>query len=67
MMVSTPPSVVSVNISAGGIPKRPVEVAAVTVDGLAGDAHDHDKHNGPHVAISLIDVEDCDDLAAEAP
>ncbi len=64
-MPENPPSVVSVNISAGGIPKRPVEVAEVTPEGLAGDGHDHDKHDGPHMAISLLDIEDYDDLKAE--
>jgi len=58
-------TVVSVNISGGGIPKRPVEAGEVTVDGLAGDAHDHDKHNTPLQAISLLDVEDLDDLRRE--
>ncbi len=55
----------AVNISAGGIPKRPIEVAQVTTDGIVGDGHDHDKHNTPMQAISLIDVEDLDDLRRE--
>lgn len=57
--------VVSVNISPGGIPKRPVDVARVMYDGLAGDAHDHQKHNTPLQAVSLLDVEDLNDLRNE--
>lgn len=55
----------SVNISPGGIPKSPIDVGEVTTDGLAGDGHDHDKHNTPLQALSLIDVEDLDDLRRE--
>ena len=59
------PTVVSVNISPGGIPKRPVAVGRVEVPGLLGDGHNHAKHNSPLVAISLIDLEDLDDLRDE--
>ena len=65
MMSDSRPTVVSVNISPGGIPKRPIEVGAVTTDGIDGDAHDHEKHNTPLQAISLFDIEDLDDLAGE--
>ncbi|MCZ6543216.1 MAG: MOSC domain-containing protein [Phycisphaerales bacterium] len=56
------PTVVAVNISPGGIPKRPTEVAQVTSDGIVGDGHNHDKHNTPMQAISLIDAQALDDL-----
>jgi MOSC domain-containing protein YiiM len=59
------PTVISINISPGGIPKTPVDEADVTVDGLAGDAHNHEKHRGPINAISLIDVEDLADFCDE--
>ncbi|MBT8485081.1 MAG: MOSC domain-containing protein [Phycisphaerae bacterium] len=59
------PQVLSVNVSAGGIPKRGVDRVAVTPAGLDGDAHDHDKHNTPLQAVSLIDVEDLEDLCRE--
>ena len=49
--------ILSVNISGGGIPKLPIEAGDVTVDGLAGDAHDHEKHNTPLQALCLIDDE----------
>jgi len=65
MMKDSQPTVISINISPGGIPKSPVHEATVTTEGLAGDAHDHDKHNGPLNAISLIDVEDLDDFRHE--
>ena len=54
-----------VNISPGGIPKDPIETGRVTVDGIVGDGHDHEKHNTPLQAISLIDLEDLDDLRTE--
>lgn len=59
------PTVVSVNISPGGIPKRPIEVGQVTIDGLVGDAHDHDKHTTPLQAVCILDLEDIDDLHGE--
>src|SRR2546426_3507566 len=57
--------IVSVNISSGGIPKRAVEIARAIATGLEGDAHNHEKHNTPMQAISLIDIEDLDDLGRE--
>ncbi len=61
-MNQSPAVVVSVNISRGGIPKRPIEVGEVTIDGLVGDDHDHEKHRTPIQAICLIDLEDLDAL-----
>ena len=65
MATCNPPTVISVNISAGGIPKLPQPNAEILPRGLAGDGHNHDKHNTPTQAVSLIDVEDLDDLRAE--
>jgi len=59
------PVVVAINTSPGGIPKRPVASARVLHGGLAGDGHDHAKHNTPLQAVSIIDAEDLDDLRAE--
>ncbi len=59
------PTLLSVNVSSGGIPKLPVEKCAVTVDGLAGDGRDHDKHISTNRAISLIDTEVLAQLAKE--
>ncbi len=50
-------TIVSINLSPGGIPKLPTSSASVTVDGLLGDGHDHAKHRVPEQAISLLDVE----------
>src|SRR5262245_2234614 len=58
-------TIVSVNISPGGIPKLPVAVGEVTPVGLAGDGHNHEKHRSPLQAISLFDIEDLDDLRRE--
>lgn len=57
--------IVSINISAGGIPKRPVPQCEVSEGGLVGDAHDHDKHNHPDHAVSLLDEERIEALVAE--
>ncbi len=59
------PTVVSVNISPGGIPKLPIEVGRVTTAGIDRDAHDHEKHNTPLQAISILDLEDLHDLRDE--
>ncbi len=64
-MSDTRPTVISVNISPGGIPKRPIDTGSVSTEGLAGDGHDHEKHITPIQAICLIDAEDLDDLRAE--
>jgi len=64
-MSDAAPTVISVNISTGGIPKAPIPRGSVTTDGLLGDGHDHEKHNTPLQALSLIDVEDLDDLRRE--
>ncbi|MDP7008199.1 MAG: MOSC domain-containing protein [Phycisphaerales bacterium] len=58
-------TVLSVNVSPGGIPKIPVDSCMVTVDGLSGDGRDHDKHISTDRAISLIDKEILDDLNNE--
>ena len=57
--------VVAVCISPGGIPKTPVESAAVTVDGLEGDGHEHDKHWKPERAVSIQDLEILEELETE--
>lgn len=49
--------VVAVCISPGGVPKKPQEAVGVVEHGLVGDGHDHDKHNKPHRAVSIQDLE----------
>lgn len=57
--------VVAVCISAGGVPKTPVESAELRVAGLEGDGHDHDKHCRPHRALTIQDLELLEDIKAE--
>jgi MOSC domain-containing protein YiiM len=59
------PIVLSVNISPGGIPKRPVGRGEVTCDGIVGDSHNHEKHITPLQAFLLIDIEDIEQLQRE--
>jgi MOSC domain-containing protein YiiM len=57
------PSVVSINISKGGIPKLPVESVHITFAGLEGDGHNHAKHNPPLQAVCLQDIEKLQELS----
>jgi MOSC domain-containing protein YiiM len=51
-------SVVSINISGGRVPKRPVNGATVSASGLQGDAHNDQKHHGgPDRAVCLYSLE----------
>jgi MOSC domain-containing protein YiiM len=59
------PHVVAVCISSGSVPKTPVDRAEVTVDGLAGDGHDHEKHRRSDRAVSIQDIELLDEIKAE--
>ena len=55
-----------INVSAGGVPKRPVESARVHVLGLEGDGHHHPEHHGgPERAVCLFALEAINALAAE--
>lgn len=58
--------IASLNISAGGVPKRPVAEARVTVAGLEGDRQrDRRHHGGPDRALCLYSLECLDALRAE--
>jgi MOSC domain-containing protein YiiM len=60
-----PARIVQINISTGGVPKRPVAEAMLTPLGLQGDAHNHPEiHGGPLQAVLLIAGEAVDELAA---
>ncbi len=50
----------SINISAGGIPKNPVHSVQVQEDALEGDGRNHDKHARPWRAVSILSTEDLD-------
>ena len=56
-------TVLQVNISRGGLPKRPIAAANVTPLGIEGDFHDHPRfHGGPKKAILIIASEVVDEL-----
>src|SRR3954471_2632769 len=51
-------SVVSINVSGGGVPKRRVTGASVSLFGLQGDRHNNRKfHGGPERAVCLYSLE----------
>lgn len=58
-------TLVAISISAGGVPKHPLDEAVITPDGVLGDHHAHEKHNRPDRAISLLDLETIHELNAE--
>lgn len=56
-------SVLQINVSPGGVPKRPIPVGIVTSVGIAGDKQAHPLiHGGPRQAILLITSEGIDEL-----
>jgi MOSC domain-containing protein YiiM/GNAT superfamily N-acetyltransferase len=58
--------VLQVNVSPGGVPKRPVDAAHVGLLGLDGDRHDHDwVHGGPHRAVALFGIEAIERVRAD--
>ncbi len=58
-------TILQVNISPGGVPKRPVEEGMVTPLGIRGDGHAHPQiHGGPAKAVLLLASETIDELAA---
>jgi MOSC domain-containing protein YiiM len=57
--------IVQINVSPGGIPKRPVAEAEVTPAGIRGDSWAHPQiHGGPKQALLLITSEGIDELIA---
>jgi MOSC domain-containing protein YiiM len=57
--------VVSVNVSPGGIPKRPIDGAWVGTLGLDSDGHESPNHGGPLAAVCLYAVEAMDRVRAD--
>jgi MOSC domain-containing protein YiiM len=58
--------IVHVNVSPGGLPKRPVAEARVTWLGIEGDAHRNTEHHGgPERALCLFALEQIRVLQAE--
>ena len=52
------------NVSKGGVPKRPIESGRVRKTGLAGDHHAKPFHGGPTQALCLYSLELIEELAA---
>ena len=47
-----------INVSPGGVPKFPVDSAAITAAGISGDGHNDTKHHGgPDAAVCLFSLE----------
>jgi len=55
--------IVAINISLGGIPKKPQQKILVRTDGLEGDGHNHAKHNTPLQAVCIQDLEKLEELS----
>lgn len=51
------PRVVAVCRSSGGIPKRELAESEVSLAGIRGDKHAHDKHNRADRALCFFDLE----------
>lgn len=59
-------SILQINVSPGGIPKRAIQEAIVTAEGIRGDGWAHpDIHGGPNQALLLITSEGIDELVAQ--
>jgi MOSC domain-containing protein YiiM len=57
-------SILQINISPGGVPKRPIPRASVTTLGIQGDLHAHPAiHGGPSKALLLITSEGLEELS----
>jgi MOSC domain-containing protein YiiM len=58
--------IVQISISPGGVPKRPIAEAEVTVDGIRGDSWAHPQiHGGSNQALLLITSEGIGQLIAQ--
>jgi MOSC domain-containing protein YiiM len=55
----------SINVSSGGVPKRPVPEAEIGPAGLLGDRHDSPRHGGPDAAVCLYAAEAIARVAAD--
>ncbi|HXP86921.1 MAG TPA: MOSC domain-containing protein [Bryobacteraceae bacterium] len=59
-------SILQINISSGGVPKRAIPEGFVTLLGIEGDLHAHPEvHGGPSKALLLITSEGTAELAKE--
>jgi len=58
-------TIVQVNVSSGGIPKRAVPSAVLTEAGIAGDSWRYPFHGGRRKAVLLITSEGIDELVSQ--
>jgi MOSC domain-containing protein YiiM len=58
-------TVLQVNVSRGGIPKRAISSAELTAAGCAGDAWRFPFHGGPRKTILLVTIEGIDELVSQ--
>ncbi|MCW5797932.1 MAG: MOSC domain-containing protein [Nitrospira sp.] len=66
MKQSAIPHLHQISLSDGGVPKRAVPSAVITIDGLAGDRQRNRKyHGGPDRAVCLYSLEIIEALRAE--
>ena len=59
-------TVLQVNVSRGGIPKRAIPSGDLTAAGIAGDAWRYPFHGGTRKAILLVTIEGIDELSRKA-
>jgi len=59
------PTVISINVSKGGIPKLPIDSVNITEKGLEGDGHNHEKHYRLAQAVCIQDIERLEELSAK--
>jgi MOSC domain-containing protein YiiM len=58
-------AIIQVNVSLGGVPKRPLASAIITPLGLAGDRQAHPQiHGGPRKAVLILAAEAVEELQA---
>jgi MOSC domain-containing protein YiiM len=58
-------TVLQINVSRGGIPKREIPVGELTPAGITGDAWRYRFHGGPKQAVLLITLEGLEELMAQ--
>ncbi|HVN03989.1 MAG TPA: MOSC domain-containing protein [Bryobacteraceae bacterium] len=57
--------IIQINVSLGGVPKRPILAGVITPSGLAGDACARPQsHGGPNQAVLIVTAETIDELRA---
>ena len=57
-------TVLQVNVSPGGVPKRPIPSGELTASGITGDSWRYAFHGGPRQAVLLITSEGIQELIA---